>query len=508
MEIEVLKEILEPIVELHKKYSDEILLQFTDRELTVITVDPAHVAMGRTEIPAKAFEAYDVDKNGVKIGIDIDKLNNLLKLETKGNTFKLFWDKDKDFQLIVTHGNLTHKIGLLSADCINIPSIPKIDFNNSATVDLMTFQKSVKSISNLTEIIQMAINPDRLELLKVIDSDSDDDRIKSEITGEINVKDGAITNFSMDYFNNISKSLKKFSKEIKISNDTNCPVKIEIETDTLKHIDLLAPRMDDVDQNDGPEYSFSDIETYKDLEMNNVESITINGIRLEFQDNKFEINTYGKYETINLNGYSNPEILKNGEPIKPPEPDNDEPDLEPAPEIENTEPDNEELGPEDNDKSEIEPNADIPDNEELVPEDNDSNPNPELEPKPDIPENVDWVPDNDNGPDNEPNTDIPDIKTNTWRDNIPADKVEIKANLEQFADDNNLIINPYVESKIEWMELHGGQCYCEPSGERSCPCEHALNDVAQFNGACLCRVLVTQERLEALKKQIMRQHAA
>lgn len=88
----------------------------------------------------------------------------------------------------------------------------------------------------------------------------------------------------------------------------------------------------------------------------------------------------------------------------------------------------------------------------------------------------------------------------TWRDGVPIKSAQIRADLKKFADENKLVLNPYCDHKIEWMEQHGAQCYCEPDGSRHCPCEHSLNDLIQFNGVCLCRVVMTPERLEALKK--------
>ena len=88
----------------------------------------------------------------------------------------------------------------------------------------------------------------------------------------------------------------------------------------------------------------------------------------------------------------------------------------------------------------------------------------------------------------------------TWRDSVPMKSTEIRADLKRFAKENNLVLNPYTDHKIEWMEQHGGQCYCEPNGSRHCPCEQSLGDLTQFNGVCLCRVVMTPERLEALIK--------
>lgn len=82
----------------------------------------------------------------------------------------------------------------------------------------------------------------------------------------------------------------------------------------------------------------------------------------------------------------------------------------------------------------------------------------------------------------------------------PEKKVGMRQKIQEFADKHNLIINPYAEAKIEWMETHGGRCYCEPDGSRICPCNFCLKDIKEFNGCCLCRVFVTDDKLKRIEK--------
>jgi len=82
----------------------------------------------------------------------------------------------------------------------------------------------------------------------------------------------------------------------------------------------------------------------------------------------------------------------------------------------------------------------------------------------------------------------------------PEKKVEMRQKMREFADKHNLIINPYAEAKIEWMEKHGRRCHCEPDGSRICPCKFCLKDIKEFNGCCLCRVFVTEDKMKRIEK--------
>lgn len=88
----------------------------------------------------------------------------------------------------------------------------------------------------------------------------------------------------------------------------------------------------------------------------------------------------------------------------------------------------------------------------------------------------------------------------TWRDTIPESYIKVRPNLKDIIEKYGLVLNPYAEFKLEWMEKHGGQCYCEPDGTRHCPCPFILSDLHKFNGSCLCTLVVTKERLQKIEK--------
>lgn len=75
-------------------------------------------------------------------------------------------------------------------------------------------------------------------------------------------------------------------------------------------------------------------------------------------------------------------------------------------------------------------------------------------------------------------------------------KETLRERLEALAKRHGLVINPFQEAKIAWMEKHG---HCACTEERRCPCGNIAGDVKRW-GTCLCRVLVTPEYLEKQKK--------
>ena len=82
--------------------------------------------------------------------------------------------------------------------------------------------------------------------------------------------------------------------------------------------------------------------------------------------------------------------------------------------------------------------------------------------------------------------------------NLPEEKAVVRPALKQRAKELGLIINPGMEHKIVWSESHGGRCMCDWNN-RKCPCDNIQKDLAEFNGECLCKVLVTVDKMEKIK---------
>lgn len=75
---------------------------------------------------------------------------------------------------------------------------------------------------------------------------------------------------------------------------------------------------------------------------------------------------------------------------------------------------------------------------------------------------------------------------------IAPPEPSLRQKLEAIAAQEGLQINPKQDYKIELME-EAGRCYCTP--DRKCPCTERHSDFSQW-GACLCRILVSQEYLD------------
>jgi len=76
-----------------------------------------------------------------------------------------------------------------------------------------------------------------------------------------------------------------------------------------------------------------------------------------------------------------------------------------------------------------------------------------------------------------------------------------KERVEAFAKQHDLDINPKNLFKVEWMQTHGGLCFCDPFSDRRCPCSSVFDDIGKFNGYCLCSVFYTHDKFKELQNR-------
>src|SRR6267143_1851224 len=97
----------------------------------VKAVDPAHVAMVELTLDRGAFEAYKADEG--ELGVDMDKMKEILRLAKGGETISLSHDEDKN-RLIVAVGNTTRRMALVDTAGMSDPKVPSLNLPVKLTV--------------------------------------------------------------------------------------------------------------------------------------------------------------------------------------------------------------------------------------------------------------------------------------------------------------------------------------------------------------------------------------
>src|SRR2546428_4618904 len=103
-------DVLREVVDVVSTLVDEAKFNVGKDSIIVKAVDPAHVAMVDLTLDRGAFDAYKADDG--ELGIDMDKMKEILRLAKAGETIALRHDEDKN-RLVVTVGNTTRRMALV-----------------------------------------------------------------------------------------------------------------------------------------------------------------------------------------------------------------------------------------------------------------------------------------------------------------------------------------------------------------------------------------------------------
>jgi proliferating cell nuclear antigen len=235
---EVLKTILDAVATL----VDEAKIQVTPEGMSLKAVDPAHVAMVDLSIGKKAFVEYKA--TDMDMGVDLDKLKDILKLAGTGDVIDLEYKEDQH-RLVFKIGHITRRMALVDTANMGDPKVPNLNLPNQVTVLAGELQQGIKASEAVSDHIALVAHGKTFELV----ADGDTDQVHLKLEGDELVKiqapDKSRSLFSLDYFSNMSKVAKP-TDPITLHLGTDYPVKFEFDiADGAGHIIyLLAPRIE------------------------------------------------------------------------------------------------------------------------------------------------------------------------------------------------------------------------------------------------------------------------
>ncbi len=242
---EIRADTLKGLVNVISTLIDEVKFTISPEGMTLRAVDPAHVAMIELNIEAGAFEAYAADQT--EIGLDLDKVKDVLKLSSSGDIISM--EQDEGFgRLIFRVGNITRRMNLVDTSSMNDPKVPQLELSANIEVPVSELQRGIKASENISDHIALTITGDYFELACEGDTDSVNLKLdKSQLTS-LNVNEEGskyCSLFPLDYFSNLIKAVPS-DATVKIDLDNDYPVMLNFALaegkGSVKY--LLAPRIE------------------------------------------------------------------------------------------------------------------------------------------------------------------------------------------------------------------------------------------------------------------------
>ena len=222
--------------------ADECKVHMTRDGWNVKQVDPAHVAMVELSLERSAFDAYKAEEG--ELGLDMDKMKEILRLAKAGDTISLAHDEDKN-RLVVTVGNTTRRMSLVDTAGMSDPKVPSLNLPAKLTVRTDELRQGIRASESISDHIALRASTSGFEIVSEGDTDTVSHIVPKELLEDLQCKDSVRSLFPLDYFSNMVKAISSAST-VTIYLGTDYPVKLEFRIaggkGDVKY--LLAPRIE------------------------------------------------------------------------------------------------------------------------------------------------------------------------------------------------------------------------------------------------------------------------
>ena len=238
----VKSDVLKEIVDVVSTLVDEVKFNVDKDGITVKAVDPAHVAMVDLHVDRGAFLAFRADEG--EIGLDMDKLKEVLRLARGNDEIQFEVDEDKN-RMVATVGNITRRMALVDTAGMSDPKVPNLSLPARVTIRTDELRQGIRASESVSDHIALSVSPEGFEITSQGDTDSIKLRLSKDMLDEIECKEPVRSLFPLDYFSNMVKAIGS-APTVRLHLGKDYPVNIEFSIaggkGEVKY--LLAPRIE------------------------------------------------------------------------------------------------------------------------------------------------------------------------------------------------------------------------------------------------------------------------
>jgi len=241
-EAKVKADVLKEVVDVVSTLVDEAKFNIGKDAVAVKAVDPAHVAMVDLSVDRAAFDSYKSDET--ELGMDMDKMKEILRLAKAGDVISLVHDEDKN-RLVVTVGNTTRRMALVDTAGMSDPKVPSLNLPAKLTVRTDELRQGIRASESISDHIALKASSSGFEIVSEGDTDNVSHSVPKDLLEELQAKDAVRSLYPLDYFSNMVKAIGG-AQTVTIYLGSDYPVKMEFKIAGGKGnvMFLLAPRIE------------------------------------------------------------------------------------------------------------------------------------------------------------------------------------------------------------------------------------------------------------------------
>jgi len=223
---------------------DEAELVVSDKGIELKATDPSQISMVDFSLPKAAFSKFDADN--VRLGLDLDYLNQVLSRAQSGDELVLSLDEKKSFLSVSFKGSATRsfQVPLIDTSSNEVPS-PKIEFDSELLIAAGFLQSAFKDAALISTHVTLGCTDAKF----FVKANSSKGNLNEEIgqdkntLPEMKVKNECKSMFPLDYLQDM---LKVASSDTKVSLflKSNAPIKVSYPIGEASITYFLAPRIE------------------------------------------------------------------------------------------------------------------------------------------------------------------------------------------------------------------------------------------------------------------------
>ena len=236
---------LRTVVDALKVLGTEALLQVRPDGFKIEMVDPAHVCMACIDLNSKACNSYKA--NTLELGVDLDKLDSLLRLASMDSDIHITYDGEVDNCLYIEFEYINRRLGCIDVHGIVKPKVPNIMATAEVDIDAGHIIKALKATEMIADYFEILAEKDKLVIGNEMDSEKVDATFNKDIElHSIDVKNGSSKSlYSID----IIKACFKVAHgdtlvKLRFGNDLPMIMNYGFEDGALALQFLTAPRIE------------------------------------------------------------------------------------------------------------------------------------------------------------------------------------------------------------------------------------------------------------------------
>ncbi len=217
--------LLKSSIEAISNLIDEAGINVDNEGLKLRAMDPAHVALVDFQLVKEAFDNFEVTES-VVLGVDLERLNTIVKRAGSNDMITLSLDEDKNMLKIKIKNTSTRTFSLPLIDVSDEDlKVPSLDFPSSVEVHPNILKEAIKDAEIVSDHVTLKTDENNLyisakgDLGNVSVKVLKDDAIAFMSGGEVS------SMFSLEYLVDMMKA-SDLADTVKINLGDNIPVRL------------------------------------------------------------------------------------------------------------------------------------------------------------------------------------------------------------------------------------------------------------------------------------------